>query len=112
MATLTTGVFFVARARPETGTDASGNFTLRLRVIDRQGPQRVEPYVLTWAGPAAALWFNEHGHQLQPGQPLSLELVNPRSHPGMRSPETHATVARCALAPSRQANPSQGPQPA
>lgn len=97
MPTTTTGTFFLARQRPQTSVE-DGEFRLVLRVVDRQGANKTEPYVVTWAGPAAAMWFNEHGHQLQPGCPLELELHNPRSFaPRLAAPETHATVARLAL---------------
>jgi len=98
MPTITTGTFFLSRSRPETGQDANGAFRLTLRVLDRQGPHRVEPYVAHWSGPAAALWFNEHSHELQPGRPLDLELHNPHTLPGLRVSELHATVVRCSLA--------------
>lgn len=99
MPTITTGMFFLARQRPTTGLSPDGDFQLTLRVNDNQGQHRVEPYQVTWAGNAAKNWWNEHQQRLQPGQPLALELVNPRTFPGLRAPETHATVIRCELAP-------------
>lgn len=98
MPTITTGLFFVSRQRA-SATDSPDGFVLTLRIVDNQGPGKVEPYVVTWAGAAARNWWREHEHHLQPGQPLALELVNPRSFPGMRAPETHAVVTRCELAP-------------
>jgi hypothetical protein len=99
MPTVTTGTFFLTRHKPvEHDTTPDGNFRLTLRAIDRQGPGRSEPYVLTWTGPQAALWFNEHQAELQPGRGLVLEVHNPRSMPGRVAPETHASVARCQLA--------------
>lgn len=99
MTTVTTGLFFLRQQRAVEHDLVGEQFRLTLRVIDRQGPGKAEPYVVTWTGPAAAMWFNEHQAALTPGRPLNLELHNPRSYLGLRAPETHATVVRCALAP-------------
>jgi hypothetical protein len=100
MATTTTGIFFLAKNQATRAESVDGVFRLVLRVFDRQGPLKVEAYEVSWPGPAAAAWWQENGG-IQPGQPLALELVNPRAMPGPRgAPETHATVARCARAPT------------
>lgn len=100
MPTITTGMFFVARKPPTTGTAPDGAFQLTLLVKDNQGDHKVEPYVVKWTGNAAKNWWQEHHQHLQPGQPLALELHNPRSFVGARgAPETHAVVLRCELAP-------------
>lgn len=101
MTTRTRGTFFLAKqhgARTDfKGPD--GAFRVVLRVLDRQGTHKVEPYEVTWTGPAAAEWWQQH-QGIGPGTPLRLILMNPRSLLGRTgSPETHATVARCRLAP-------------
>lgn len=99
MPTITTGLFFVARQKPTTRQTPEDNFQLELRVVDNQGQHKVEPYLVTWTGNAAKNWWEEHQRHLQPGQPVALELVNPRSFPIARSAEIHAIVTRCELAP-------------
>jgi hypothetical protein len=98
MATITTGTFFLGR-KPARADSDGGEFQLTLHVVDRQGPRAVEPYVLRWSGADAKRWWAEHGASLGAGTPLLLTLLNPRSFPGVHSPETHATVQSCALAP-------------
>lgn len=99
MPTTTTGVFFVARQRLQAAADQRDGFKLTLRVVDNQGPGRVEPYLITWKGEEARTWWQANEQRIQPGTPLRLELHNPRSFPGLRAPETHATVHACTLAP-------------
>lgn len=105
MPTITTGLFFVGKDRPtqpavSTHKDDTGTFVLKLRVVDNQGPRRVESYVVRWTGAEAQAWHAEHG-ALPAGTPLALELVNPRSIPGQFAPETHAQVQACRLMPTR-----------
>lgn len=100
MPTVTTGTFFLARQRcVETSSSATGEFRLQLRLVDRQGPGRTEPYVVTWSGPAAQQWHAQHQHALVPGRGLQVRLLNPRSMQGLHAPETHAAVESCSLAP-------------
>lgn len=98
MPTITTGVFFVGKQPPQWSVEGD-QFVLTLRVVDNQGPGRVEPYMVRWVGEAARTWWSEHQGLMTAGRPLHLQLVNPRSFPGLRAPETHATVAQCSLAP-------------
>jgi len=104
--TTTTGVFFVGKdhgpkqlAVSEHRNDA-GEFVLKLRLIDNQGPRRVEVYVARWTGTDAAAWRARHPH-LKAGDALRLELVNPRSMPGAVAPEIHAAIRACELLPAR-----------
>jgi hypothetical protein len=101
MPTITTGLFFLARQQPVADVAPDGRFRLTLSVRDRQAEHRVEPYTVTWTGEEARAWWSAHGAQLQPGQPLALELHNPRSYVPSRAlaPEIFAAVARCELAP-------------
>jgi len=105
MTTTTTGVFFVGKDRPgrpavsEHKSDA-GEFVLKMRLIDNQGPRAVEVYVARWVGPAAAAWRSQH-RDLKAGDALRLVLTNPRAMPGAMSPETHAAISSCELLPAR-----------
>lgn len=98
MPTVTTGLFFVARRLPTAEVKAD-EFTLTLHLIDRQAPGCAEPYVARWKGNYARTWWDEHNKRIQPGTPLRVVLHNPRTFPGLRAPETHATVHSCELAP-------------
>ena len=105
MTTTTTGVFFVGKDRPgrpavsEHKSDA-GEFVLKMRLIDNQGPRAVEVYVARWVGPVAAAWRAQH-RDLRAGDALRLVLTNPRAMPGAMSPETHAAISSCELLPAR-----------
>jgi len=111
MTTTTTGVFFVGKDRPgrpaisEHKSDA-GEFVLKMRLIDNQGPRAVEIYVVRWIGPAAAAWRAQHS-DLSAGDALRLVLTNPRAMPGAMSPETHAAICSCELLPARASAAAQ-----
>lgn len=105
MTTTTTGVFFVCKDRPgrpavSEHTSDHGEFVLKMRLIDNQGPRAVEVYVTRWAGPTAAAWRAAH-RNLKAGDALHLVLSNPRAMPGPMSPETHAVISSCELLPAR-----------
>ncbi|KQX34664.1 hypothetical protein [Variovorax sp. Root434] len=105
MTTTTTGLFFVGKDYPsrpavtEHRNDA-GDFVLKMRVVDNQGPRAVEGYVVRWIGPEAAAWRARHP-ALKAGDALRLELINPRSMPGVHTPEIHAAIRACELMPAR-----------
>lgn len=111
MTTTTTGVFFVGKDRPgrpavsEHKSDA-GEFVLKMRVVDNQGPRAVEVYVTRWVGQAAAAWRAQH-RTLKAGDALRLVLTNPRAMPGAMSPETHAAISSCELLPARASAATQ-----
>ncbi|ATA53897.1 MULTISPECIES: hypothetical protein [Variovorax] len=106
MTTTTTGVFFVGKdypGRPAVSehVDDNKDFVLKMRLIDNQGPGRVEGYVVRWLGPNAEAWRKAHP-ALKAGDALRLVLINPRSLLGPRgSPETSASVSSCELLPAR-----------
>lgn len=100
MTTTTIGTFYLRKQQPVEATADERGFRLTLRLLDRQGPGAVEPYVATWRGPEAKAWWARHAQELTPGTPLQLQLHNPRSFTGPRGqPETHASVVRLELAP-------------
>jgi hypothetical protein len=106
MTTTTTGVFYVGKdypGRPAVSEhqDDSKTFVLRMRLIDNQGPGRIEGYVVRWSGDAAWAWRLAHP-ALKAGDALRLVLINPRSLLGPRgTPETSAQVSACELLPAR-----------
>lgn len=105
MTTTTTGIFFVGKDRPgrpavSEHTSDAGEFVLKMRLIDNQGPRAVEVYVTRWVGPTAAAWRAAH-RNLKAGDALRLVLSNPRAMPGAMSPETHAAISSCELLPAR-----------
>ncbi|AGU51556.1 hypothetical protein VAPA_1c44830 [Variovorax paradoxus B4] len=105
MTTTTTGVFFVGKDRPgrpavSEHTSNAGEFVLKMRVVDNQGPRAVEVYVVRWIGPSAAAWRAQH-RNLKAGDALRLELTNPRSMPGAQAPEIHAAIKTCEPLPAR-----------
>lgn len=98
MPTVTTGIFFLGTQRPES-RNAGEAFELVLRVLDRLSPTRVELYRVKWTGIDACAWWHQHQHTLRAGQPLQMELHNPRAESTARTTFIEATVARCDLAP-------------
>jgi hypothetical protein len=104
MPTTTVGLFFVRQGRasnPAVSTHRSddGQFVLQMRLLDHQGPHK-EGYVVRWIGEDARAFHAAHP-DLKAGDALSLDLLNPRSLPGLQSPEIHATVRGCRLMPAR-----------
>ena len=111
MTTTTTGVFFVGKdypGRPAVSEhhDDSKTFVLKMRVIDNQGPGRVEGYVVRWPGAAAEAW-RKANPAIKAGDALRLVLTNPRAMPGAMSPETHAAISSCELLPARASAATQ-----
>ena len=110
MTTTTTGLFFVGKNYPsrpavsEHKNDA-GDFVLKMRVVDNQGPRAVEVYVVRWIGPEAEAWRAQH-RGLKAGDALRMVLTNPRSMPGAHAPEIHAAITSCELLPARAPAPA------
>lgn len=70
-----TGPLFMGRTEPLATTAANGVFALTLLAFDRMSPQRVESWRITFSGPAAQAFWQQHGPALRrPGQPLRVEL--------------------------------------
>lgn len=105
MPTTVTALMFMPRARPEASTARDGTFQLTLRLLDRQGPCRVESWLAHWAGPAAQAWWAQHKDHLPPGTPLRVQLSGPRTHFDRlaRAPEIHARVEALAIEPRHTA---------
>lgn len=112
MPTVTSGTFFISRDRParpavSAGSGPDGAFTLTMRVVDNQGPRRLELYVVRWTGEAARQWWARNV-PLEAGDALSLRLVNPRSFVTYSVPEIQADVTHCERLPRYAPARSQG----
>lgn len=104
MPTTTVGLFFIRQGRPSSPAVSvhksdAGEFVLKLRLLDHQGTHK-EGYVVRWIGEDARAFYAAHP-DLKAGDALSLDLLNPRSLPGVTAPEIHASVRGCRLMPAR-----------
>lgn len=94
-----TGICHLSKGRPLITTAADGTWSVSLRVFDRQGPMRVEPWLITFTGAEAHAWWDREGHTLEPGDTVRVELQRARVHSvsldrhGIAS-ELHAQVVR------------------
>lgn len=97
-----TGVLFLGKTAPLASVAADGMFTLTLLAMDRIGPHQVEPWRITWAGPAAHQFWSEYGHTvLKPGQPIEVALERIRTFTTGKwsAAESHAHAVDIRLAP-------------
>jgi len=96
-----TGTLYLCRPAPTARQAADGTFQLLLTAVDRIGPQRVEGWVLVWAGPEASAFWQRHRAALTPGQPLRVAANHLRSLTSGRygAPEIHAHLVDIALLP-------------
>lgn len=98
------GTLFLSKTRPLATTAADGSYALTLLAFDRAGAHQVEPWRITYSGQPARAFLQAHERDLQPGQPLDVELERVRVFSTPRGPEMHASVTRIALLPLRHAN--------
>lgn len=95
------GMLFLGKRGAKPSRTASGDFFLLLFAHDRISAHRLEPWLLRWEGDEAEKFWSHHAPRLQPGQPLQVTATRLRTFNtgnGL-SPEVHATVLACALAP-------------
>lgn len=107
-----TGILFIGNTRPLASTAADGTFQLTLLAMDRIAPHKVEPWRITWAGPQAQAFWEQHQAALQSGQPISVQAHGIRTFTTtgkFARTETHANVTALALAP--RYTPTHSPQP-
>lgn len=96
------GLVFLGKARPLATRSTSGEFQLTLLAMDRIGPGNVEPWRITWTGPEAEQFWDEHQQHLTAGTPLRVEADRLRIHqPPHCRPEMHCRARRISLAPRR-----------
>ncbi|MDR2325468.1 MAG: hypothetical protein LBE51_08735 [Acidovorax sp.] len=98
-----TGMLFLSRQRPHAAPARCGTFQLQLHAYDRIGPHQAEPWRVTWVGPEAQHFWQQHETELLPGTALMVELEAARAHSMHTRPpmaELQARVIHMALVPS------------
>jgi len=110
----TTGTLFLSNTKPLTTVATDGTFALTLLAFDRQGPHTVEPYRITWAGPAAQQFHQVSAASLTPGRALVVHLHRLRSFVNGRNatPEIVCSAKSITLDPYCQATEKQAKTPA
>lgn len=68
------GMLFLSHTRPLATRATDGTFALTLLAFDRIGPHQVEPWRITWSGPRAEAFYNQHSDQLKAGQPIEVRV--------------------------------------
>jgi len=93
------GPLFLGKTRPLATQAADGTFALTLLAHDRIGVHKVEPWRINFAGPQAFLFYETHGPELQPGQPINVVLSELRSFTNGRGgcAEIHARALHIEL---------------
>lgn len=108
-----TGMLFLSRHRPIAGHSKCGTFQVQLQVYDRINPHQTEPWQITWAGPDAQHWWQQHGPHLKPGAALQVELETARTHTlYTRPPQSfiQARVISLEIAPAAHKSHAHGNQ--
>jgi len=114
------GMLFLGKRGAKPNRTASGDFFLLLFAHDRISAHRLEPWLLRWEGKEAEAFWSKHAPHLQPGQPLQVTATRLRTFNTSNtsntanglSPEVHATVLACALAPLHRATGRRRSPPA
>lgn len=105
------GVLFMSRTRPLAGPAADNTFQLTLLAMDRVRTNQVEPWRVTWSGNEAREFWERHGSELTPGQPLRITARNLKGFSARHcAPEIHAHVERIELAPRSTERTAAQPQ--
>lgn len=98
------GMLFLGKRGATAGHLADGTFYLLMFAHDRISAHRLEPWLLRWDGPEAEAFWQAHRADLTPGTPLNIKATRLRTFVTAghgQSPEVHAVVLACALAPLR-----------
>jgi hypothetical protein len=66
------GLFFMARTRPQASTAGNGAFVVQWLAYDRQAPHKTIPWRFVWSGAAARAWWAVHADRLAPGTPIEV----------------------------------------
>lgn len=111
-----TGMLFLSRHRPHAGRAKCGVFQLQVQAYDRINQHQTELWQITWNGPAAQRFWQQHESSLKPGAALQVTLEEARTHTLYTRPPTalmHARVISMELVPRTQpAKADKQPQPA
>lgn len=97
------GMLFLGKRGATASHLADGTFYLLMFAHDRISALRLEPWLLRWDGADAEAFWAAHRTDLVPGTPLNVTTTRLRTFNtghGL-SPEVHAVVLSCALAPLR-----------
>lgn len=78
------GTLYLGKTRPSGVRAANGEFVLSLFAIHAIGYLKKEPYQIIYSGEQAAQFWQQHQHELTPGQPLEVTLRELRAHAGGR----------------------------
>lgn len=100
-----TGMLFLSRHRPQAGCAKCGAFQVQLQVYDRLDKHQTETWCITWTGPAAHRFWQQHEHNLKPGAVLQVELEHARLHTIFSRPPqaiVHARVIQMEYVPRAQ----------
>lgn len=73
------GLLFMSHTKPLATVAKDGTYQLTLLAFDRMGPHRVEPWRITYSGPAAQAWYDTNGAHLVAGTPLQVKLAKLRN---------------------------------
>ena len=105
-----TGPLYLAKTAPQAQRAADGTFAIVLLAMDRIADHQVESYRITYSGPWAELFWQAHGRDLTPGQPINVQLQKLRTFTNGRNgaPEIHARATHIDLMP--RAHSSTQPQ--
>ena len=101
-----TGLLFLSRQRPQAGRTRCGAFQVQLHAHDRIDACQAPLWCITWTGPAALRFWQQHEGQLKPGAALQVQLERARLHTLYTRPPSasvHARVISLALVPRVQA---------
>lgn len=96
------GIFFATRSKPTLTRTHSGLTQLSIRVKDSSGKSD-QDWLFVWTGPQAQAFWDQHGPNWKPGQPLdaTVHQIRPHATSPALAPEIHAQVLSLSLAPWR-----------
>jgi hypothetical protein len=89
-----TGMLFLSRHRPQAGRARCGAFQVLLQAYDRIDTHQTELWQITWTGPAAQRFWQQHERDLKPGAALQVTLERARLHTIFTRPPQSAVHAR------------------
>jgi hypothetical protein len=110
MPTALSGVFFLAKQRPQVGRTSDGLFQLSMLTMDRRGTHEVEAVRFFWVGEAAQAFWAESASGMTAGAVLEVQADKPRAH--ALHPFGAELQARVVSMQLKRPGPAGGEQPA
>lgn len=89
-----TGMLFLSRRRPYAGRAKCGAFQLQLQAYDRIDTRQTEAWEITWTGPGAHRFWQQHECSLKPGTAVQVTLEAARTHTLYTRPPSACMQAR------------------